>query len=85
MATIEVKILKHHKKADGTYNVKIRVTHKRDKKYFDTPHFVTERQLTPLLTIKDAFIKKQLNKLLDDYRLIISGLGESLELFTADH
>jgi hypothetical protein len=26
MATVDVKIFKPHKKADGTYNVKIRVT-----------------------------------------------------------
>ncbi|WCT13481.1 tyrosine-type recombinase/integrase [Mucilaginibacter jinjuensis] len=84
MATVDVKILKHHKKADGTYNVKIRVTHKREKKYFDTPHFVTERQLTTKLTIKDPFVRKIVNKLLDDYRLRISHLGEKLDLFTAD-
>ncbi|HAL83665.1 MAG TPA: hypothetical protein DCO83_16690 [Mucilaginibacter sp.] len=84
MATVDIKIFKHHKKVDGTYNVKIRVTHKRDKKYFDTPHFVSERQLTPKLTIKDAFVRKLLNTLLDDYRATISELGEKLELFTAE-
>lgn len=84
MATVDVKILKHHKKADGTYNVKIRVTHKREKKYFDTPHFVTEKQLTIKLTIKYPFIKKIVNKLLDDYWLTISHLGEKLDLFTAE-
>ena len=84
MATVDIKIFKHHKKADGTYNVKIRVTHKRDKRYFDTPHFVSERQLTPKLTIKDAFVRKQLNNLLDDYRATISGLGDKLDFFTAE-
>jgi len=44
MATVAIKIHKHHKKADGTYNVKIRITHKREKKYIDTPHFVGSKQ-----------------------------------------
>lgn len=84
MATVETKIFKHHKKADGTYNIKVRVTHKREKKYLDTPHFVSDRQLTAKLAIKDVFLKKILNDLLDDYRTTISELGEKLDLFTAE-
>ena len=84
MATVETKIFKHHKKADGTYNIKIRVTQKREKKYLDTPHFVSDRQLTAKLAIKDVFLKKILNDLLDDYRTTISELGEKLDLFTAE-
>jgi len=83
-ATVETKIFKHHKKADGTYNIKVRVTHKREKKYLDTPHFVSDRQLTSKLAIKDVFLKKILNELLDDYRTTISELGEKVELFTAE-
>ncbi len=45
MATVGIKIHKHHKKADGTYNVKIRIAHKGEKKYIDTPHFVVDKQL----------------------------------------
>ena len=41
MATVCVKILPHHLKGDGTYNVKIRITHKKVKRYIDTEHFVT--------------------------------------------
>ena len=83
MATVDIKIFKHHKKADGTYNVKIRITHQREKKYLDTSHFVLERQLTSTLTVKDIFLIKLLNNLLDDYRCTISTLGEKIELFTA--
>ena len=83
MATVDIKIFKHNKKVDGTYNVKIRVTHKRDRRYFDTSHFVSDRQLTTKLTVKDVFLKKLLNSQLDDYRATISGLGEKLEFFTA--
>lgn len=40
MATFKVLILPTQKKADGTYNVKIRVTHNRKSKYIKTPHYV---------------------------------------------
>lgn len=84
MATVGIKIHKHHKKADGTYNVKIRVAHKGEKKYIDTPHFVVDKQLTAKCTLKDAILKQILNKTLDDYRVTISNLGPKLELFSAE-
>jgi len=84
MATVGIKIHKHHKKADGTYNVKIRVAHKGEKKYIDTPHFVVAKQLTAKLVIKDATLKQLLNKTLDDYRGEISKLGPKLDLYSAE-
>jgi ATP-binding cassette subfamily B protein len=57
MATVGIKIFKHHKKVDGTINVKIRVSHKGEKKYIDTPHFVIDKQLTTKYTLKDATLK----------------------------
>jgi len=68
MATVCVKILPHHLKADGTYNVKIRITQKKVKRYIDTEHFVTQKQLTKKLTLKDPFIEQQLNILVIKYR-----------------
>jgi len=56
MATICAMVLKHHLKNDGTYNVKIRITHKKEKRYIDTDHFVTAKQLSKNFTIKDPFI-----------------------------
>jgi len=84
MATVGIKIHKHHKKADGTYNVKIRVAHKGEKKYIDTSHFVVDKQLTSKFTIKDVTLKRILNKTLDDYRIQISNLGPKLEFFNAE-
>ncbi len=84
MATVGIKIHKHHKKADGTYNVKIRVAHRGEKKYIDTPHFVVDRQITAKCVLKDATLKQILNKILDDYRIVISNLGPKLDLFTAE-
>lgn len=84
MATIGAQVFKHHKKADGTYNVKIRIFHKGERKYIDTQHYVSKRQLTIGLKIKDRIINKQLNIILDSYRETISGLGERLQLFSAE-
>jgi len=36
MANVSAKIYEHHKKVDGTYNVKICVYHKGKRKYIDT-------------------------------------------------
>jgi integrase len=84
MATVCVKILPHHLKADGTFNVKIRITLNKVKRYIDTEHFVTAKQLTKKLTLKDPFIEQNLNTLLINYRLEISKLGDKLPYMTAD-
>jgi hypothetical protein len=44
MSTLHVKVFKHHKKGDGTYNVKIELYH-RKQVYLDTDHYVSDKQL----------------------------------------
>lgn len=83
MATVSAKILKHHKKADGTYNVKICITHKRDRVFIDTEHYVTDKHLKKDRTIKDQFILTCVNKTLDGYRRIICDHEEMVERITA--
>jgi integrase len=84
MATVCAKVFKHHKKEDGTYNVKIRVFHKNVSRYIDTEHFVSDKQLTKKMEIKDPFINQLINKELDQYRKDISDLNEKLTFFTAE-
>lgn len=88
MATVSAKVYEHHKKADGTYNVKIRVYHKEEKKIIDTPHFLSLKQLTKVkgkkeFSIKDPFVLEIVDKKLKDYRKTISELEEKLDFFTA--
>jgi hypothetical protein len=64
--------------------VKIRIFHKKEKRYIDTIHFVSNKQLTKDLSIKDPFINRQLNRQIDNYRIAISELGERLDFFNAD-
>ena len=84
MATVGIKVFKHHKKTDGTYNVKIRVTHKGTNHFLDTIHFVCDKQLTGKYTVKDNIIVRLLNLTLDDYRETISKLSGKLHLFTSE-
>ncbi len=81
MATVREVVLPHHKKEDGTWNVKIRVTHKRKSSYIDTQHFICGKQIRKDFTIKDAFVLKCINPIVDEYRTKISELGTKLELF----
>lgn len=79
MATISAKVFKHHRKADGTYNVKIYLYHKAVRIYMDTEHYVTEKKLTKNMQIKDTFLMSILNRTLDHYRQAISDLGPRLD------
>lgn len=83
MATVKAVVLGHHKKADGTYNVKIRVFHKGEKRFIDTEHYVGAKQLTATRQIKDQFLLDILEKKLKKYRKLISKLDYRLEYFTA--
>ncbi|VTR29346.1 site-specific integrase [Sphingobacterium thalpophilum] len=83
MATVSAKVYEHHKKADGTYNVKICVHHKSERKFIDTNHFVVKKQLTKDYKIKDPFIADKVEQQLRDYRKMISDLDDRLDYFTA--
>lgn len=51
--TFKALVLPHHIKQDGTYNVKIRVTHNRKVRYLSTPFFVEQNQVTKTMKIKN--------------------------------
>lgn len=84
MATVSAKVFEHHKKSDGTYNVKICVHHKNLRRYLDTNHYVVSKQLTKDYKIKDPFIADKVEQQLRDYRKMISELDDRLDYFTAD-
>lgn len=79
MATVDWAIKKKEQKQDGTWNVKIRVTHKGKVKYIATQHFVSKGQLTRSLDLKDPYILSLLDMKLSEYRREISGLGDRLD------
>jgi integrase len=84
MTTLKALVEEHYKKADGTYNVRIRITHKRVKKYISTSIFVVKSQLTKHYDIKDPQIVELTNDILKDLRLKISMLGLKVMSMNAD-
>lgn len=68
--TFKAVVYAHHKKEDGTYNVKIRVTHNRLKRHISTNIFVTAKDLTRGLKIKNAAIADQLKKQVEQLQQI---------------
>lgn len=84
MATVNAVVYDHHKKKDGTYNVKIRIYHKGVRRLIDTSHYVSQKQLDTKFNIKDRFILNILDETLLKYRRVISEVTDKLDLFTAD-
>ena len=82
MATL--KAIVDHRKADGTYNVKIRLTHSRKSLYIPTELYVTERQLTRSKKIKDPYIISATNNIIDEMRSAIAALGISVEVMNCE-
>ncbi|QEM03652.1 site-specific integrase [Mucilaginibacter rubeus] len=82
--TVSAKIYEHHEKADGTFNVKYVVYHKGERKFIDSPHFVSRRQINKDYEIKDKVILKWIDEQLDDYRLFISSLKHQIEFLSCE-
>src|ERR1700748_3619380 len=84
MATVSAVVYDHHKKKDGTYNVKIRIYHKGVRRLIDTSHYVSQRQLDTKFNIKDKFVLNLLDETLLKYRRVIGEITDKLDLFTVD-
>lgn len=75
MATFKAVIIPAHRRQDGTYNVKIRVTHNRKSRYLSTPFYVTAGQMTRGFKIKDMRINDKLNERISELRKNADELG----------
>ena len=82
MATFKAMIKKGNKKADGTWNVVIRFTHKTKVRFIPTTMYITKKDITASFKIKNANILDKCNDIIKEYR---SRLGElSLEFNDID-
>ena len=72
--TFKAVVYAHHRKEDGTYNVKIRVTHNRKRKHLPTNIFVSKEDLTRGLKIKNAQVLDTLKRTIDNYQKIAATL-----------
>ena len=90
MATFKALILPHQKKDDGSYNVKIRVTHNRKVKYLRTPYYVFSNDLSKRkkngkeeLKIKNQAILDSVDSTILGYRKKIASAGMDIDSIAA--
>jgi integrase len=83
MPTLKTVILPHHKREDGTYNVKIRLTHKRRSVYIATSFYVDKSDINRKFGIKDNFLLNELQILLSEYRRLIIVLRGNVNQYNA--
>lgn len=84
MATFKAVVFSHHKKEDGTYNPKIRLTHKRKIKYIATTYHIKKDDLTKGFKIKNQSIIDELDRTIKKYRKACDALGERVKDMDAD-
>jgi integrase len=84
MATVSAVVLKHQMKKDGTFNVKIRLTHKRQTRYLDTKQFVIKKQLDRNYSIKDMFAAKSIFDTVFKYRESLTKLNDRVDYYTCE-
>jgi integrase len=77
MATFKAEI--QNKRADGTYNVRVRVTHNRQIRRISTHIFVTEEDITRSKKIKNEEIAEACNDLIRDCRAACNALGYKID------
>ena len=86
MPTVKIVILKHQKREDDTWNVKIRITHDRKSSYIATSHYVNLDSIN-----KKTFELKERNNPIYDQVMIdvlkireeLSKLGHAIDLYSA--
>ena len=84
MATFKALVLSHQKRKDGTYNVKIRVTHNRRHKYLPTPLYAGKDDLTKSVKIKNHLILDATEAMIKDYRTKCSAMGVAVAQYDVD-
>ena len=84
MATFKAEVYAHQKKKDGTYNIKIRVYHNKEKKYLSTPFFVTQEHLTQRGNLKSKYYIKKCDDIINSYRHIVDELGVQSESLSCE-
>lgn len=75
MATVAWVVMRHHKKDDGTYNPKVRISHNRTSSYISTPIYtemVKFKKGSSTGTITSESIKAELDEIVSEYRRVIN-------------
>ena len=80
--TFKPVIYADNKRQDGTYNVKIRVTHRRQTLKLSTNMYVAAHQMTRALKLKDQSIIDEAKRIIDNWRAIVGRLGAAADVMT---
>lgn len=78
MATLYYKIFPHHQKKDGTFNVKICLTHKGKQVYHSTTHHAGRGQLKRDMSIKDNTLLRDVMADVERMERKLSALGNTV-------
>lgn len=91
MATFKALIRPDQQKNDGSYNVKIRVTHNRKTKYVSTPFFVSSKEIVKKkkdgkeeLRIKNQSVLDKTDEIILGYKKKIVQFGMSIDAWDVD-
>lgn len=85
MATFKAEVYAHQKKKDGTYNIKIRVTHNGEKRYVATPYYIYKEDITQrTFKIKNQHYIDLTDELIKKYRYRCDRWGERLKKVSVD-
>lgn len=80
--TFKPVVYADNKRQDGTYNVKIRVTHRRQTLKLSTNMYVAANQMTRALKLKDQSIIDEAKRIIDNWRAIVGRLGAAADVMT---
>lgn len=80
--TFKAAVYKDNLKQDGTRNVKIRVTHRRATLKVSTNIYVASHQMTRGLKLKDQYVIDETDRIIRNWRRIVSTLGAEAEVMT---
>lgn len=81
--TFKAVVYADNKRQDGTYNVKIRLTHRRQSLKISTNIYVASHQLTRSLKIKDQSVVDETARIITSWRTIVGTLGVAADTLTA--
>ena len=84
MVTFKAEVYAHQRKKDGTFNIKIRVTHKAKKRYLATEWFCSKDDLTRSMKLKNQKYLDLTDQLIKLYRSRCDIAGERLSSMSVD-
>lgn len=84
MATFRVNVQSHHIKADGTYNIKIRVIHNRKVRYISTQYFEPKTEFNKKLEFKSGELRLKYAHVEQQYRDSFAKIAGRAEPMSVD-